>query len=230
MSEGDQDMGTGDMHGGSLEFKDREGNPVNFEVVRLGTTKELATVKAALANMTTQRDGVRETNLVLHQKVDDTSVKLEAADSGYRDEKETSADLNTKLLEAQAELTRSDAARAQLRDANAGLSDEKQGLCTELEAANEKIVSTHEWGAAAVRREQALKDDLAAARAELENLMTVKASLEESTTALEVKSKELCESREELATFKTGMLDALEQHVETHKTWLDQIRGFLAGE
>jgi chromosome segregation ATPase len=139
-------MGTGDMHGGTVEFRDRQGNPVNFEMVRVGTTKELETVKAALATANGQ--------------------------------------INT------------------LRDAK-----------TDLENTGAK-------------RDKALAD----ARAELEDLMSVKASLEETSTALEVRDKELCHSREALTQFKQGMLAALDDHVESHKTWLDKIRGAFSGE
>ena len=69
-----------------------------------------------------------------------------------------------------------------------------------------------------------LREELAARKTRCDH------ELEGRNTALQVSQKELCESREEIATFKSGMLDALTQHVETHETWLDSIREMLAGE
>lgn len=65
-----------------------------------------------------------------------------------------------------------------------------------LEAAEAAYKEACDRHAATIDSKTQIQSVLAAARAELENLMTVKASLEEATTALEVKDKELTEARE----------------------------------
>ena len=232
MNEGDQDMGTADLHGSTIKIETGKGEKTTFELVRVGTVKEFETVKEALDNARDDAE-LRQVSLeTAKAKSAGLTAKLDAAITTYHAAKDDVTELSAKVadangrwntqMETNARLTR-ELAEAETRVGT--LAEDHAAALANLETANEKIVSTHEWGAAAVAREQALKDRLAAAqsehehtgnalaaektaheatgrelgnaRAELEDLLSVKASLEESTTALEVRDKELCELREE---------------------------------
>lgn len=156
------------MHGTQMTITEDDGNKTTYELVRVGTLKEHETVRAALETET----GVRKSAQALHSefqaKLTAQAEKLATADAAYLAEKETSEGLRLGLAGAEAAF----------RASESGYAD----LTTELEAARESVQSS-----LAVIKD---KD------AEIEALMTTKASLEETNTALEVSQKELCEARE----------------------------------
>lgn len=215
-------VGTADMRGGEVTFKDREGNEVGFEMVPRGMTKEFDTVKAALANAELTITQEKHAVAALEQNTVKMAEKLATADAAYLAEKESSAALRASLdgtrveladsdeergrlhglldsekaasAQLQEEIREGDKARLELRNANAGLSDEKQRLCSELE-----------------------------------NLMQTKAQLEETNTALETSERHLCESRASFTTLHGQMVEFF----ETEKTGIDavmQLLEKLAGE
>ncbi|MDK1020190.1 MAG: hypothetical protein QGD90_00950 [Candidatus Hydrogenedentes bacterium] len=164
-------MPTADMHGGTVEFKDRDGRPVGFELVRIGTLKEFETVKAALENAQDDAKPCQVSLVTAKHKNVELARELVTADDSYRD-----------LKERFNELAKDHIARG-----------------GDLESARSELDQEQE------RRKDG-DHDLEMARAEIEDLMTVKASLEETNTALEVSQKELCESRAEFAASERAHL------------------------
>ena len=214
-------MPTADMHGGEVSFKDREGNEVGFEMVRIGTSKEFDTVKLALAEAKKNHEAVAQNYKDCLASKDGLREKLATADAAYTAEKEKVKQLGEQLADRRDELTAAQDASAalggQLSDAN----EERGRLNGLLESAR----TGHEAAKAA---RQAALDANASLTSELEDLMTVKASLEETNTALDVSEKELCESRENVAGMRTRMLAFCEQEqtgLEALVTFLKMLTG-----
>jgi chromosome segregation ATPase len=180
----DGHMPLGDLHGTSVDFRDRDGNAVGFEFVRVGTMREFETVKAAhkergriLDNIAAQRDGLQ--------------AKLDAANEEYRKLHALFAAEDAERDNLQREVAR----LTELAYVQGG----REGL-TEREH-REAIVQDFQK----ISRE---KNEL---RAELDNLMSVKASLEETNTALEVRDKELREATEQRDASNATLTELKEQ-------------------
>ena len=220
-------MPTADMHGGTVEaseegikFTDNKGNPVAFETCRLGTLKELETEKAALATanaeIATRGQGIAS----LHEKLAAMAEKRDVSEAAYKAEKEVSAEL-TKANQGIAEGIQRQ--KDTIADLTAELRDLKINLQTQRAATSEvaselaNAKESLEQKNGALDQRTADVDSLITqrdvARAELENLLTVKASLEETSIALEVSQKELCEAREALADATKANQGYIDEHV-----------------
>ncbi len=237
-------VGTADMHGGEVTFKDRQGNEVGFEMVPLGTGREFDVVKAALENRDQQLRILTDEAHALRDKLDATDQHLADADAAYKAEKEKAAKLETERNHAKTEM---DAARDTLAAERSEHERTGNALSTEKEVSAELTTANQGLAEGIQRQKDTIATtirELANANAELSDLMTVKASLEETNTALKVSQKELCaerdvskrileerklvvmernESRQALAELKASLLADC-------TTFLDAVTAKLSGE
>lgn len=171
-TEGSPAVGTADLHGSTIAIETGKGEKTTFELVRLGTVKEFETVKDALGECRHKEDsfGVRIRDLEANLAA--STEKLAAADEAYRAEKENGTALAVERGKQDSELALAIASLETARGQRAQMSELLDVTRESLEAS------------------------LTDARAELDNLMSAKSSLEETNTALEVSEMKLCASQE----------------------------------
>jgi len=223
-------MPTADMHGGTVEaseegikFTDNKGNPVAFETCRLGTLKELETMRGAYENASACVELHLASLETTQAKLAAMTEKRDVAEAAYLSLKTetqallTNADKNCKELRAtvaakDGELETAGEAYKAVEDANANLVaayEAEESVSAQLRAELAESADTH----------TKLCELVSDKNAEIEDLLSVKAQLEETSTALEVSQKELCEAREALADAtkaNEGHRDAYSVLQDTH--------------
>jgi chromosome segregation ATPase len=234
------DMGTADLHGSTIDIETGKGEKTKFELVRLGTLKELKTLADALSEQ--QRVSSNQESEIDRgrAKIGQLNDKLAAAEAAYKAEKEARKGADSLIEAMKRESEELEAQKAELAGA---LDDEKLAIeafrttTSELRAQldNAKKDNAEVRGHLAcaksavaneMERSQELHHDLEMARGEVDDLMSVKASLEETNTALEVKEKELCESRDTVKAIKKqafGYLNPARDALATERTAIDTM-------
>lgn len=216
-----------DLHGSKIAIDTGDGHKETFELVRVGTVKEFETVKAALANRDEDLKAAGRENGASLDKWQTASQKLVTTERAYKAEKEKNAEGSKQLSVIKAESDELREERTELlshiKTRDATVNELRDTLAEEQEVRAKAIedYATMDRAYRVLREDfnkrdlecQALEDSnaklcqrVADAQAELEDLVPVKAQLEETNTALEVSQKNFAASEEAVAALKMELL------------------------